>query len=145
LYILAEIHIEGMGDLVEQSDTKARILMKESANLGFLEAQVRLGVMYRGLVDMNRAAFYSTLAYSQDRHPLAGYVLGTSFLMGLGGLSKSLHRAKHYLEEAAVEGGYMPAYADLALTLLEMRKAQCGDGNVFFIHKVAGKEEDAQH
>ena len=126
LYILAEIHIEGMGDLIERSDTKARILMKESADLGFLEAQVRLGAMYRsgkgGSLNMKKDVYYSTLAYEQEHDPLAAYVLGKSFLKGCGGMSKSLYRAKHYLEEAAVMRGYMPAYADLELTLLELRK-----------------------
>ena len=46
LHHLAEIYYEGLGDIVEQSYSKVRVMMKEAADLGYILAQVKLFRMY---------------------------------------------------------------------------------------------------
>mmetsp|Transcript_18285 Transcript_18285/g.33123 ORF Transcript_18285/g.33123 Transcript_18285/m.33123 type:complete len:258 (+) Transcript_18285:268-1041(+) len=43
---LGDIHYYGLGDIIEPSYTKARVVMKEAADLGHVHAQVQLGRMY---------------------------------------------------------------------------------------------------
>ena len=69
-----------------------------------------------GAEDQRKAALYITLAHTQDQYHLSTFQLGKCFYSGFGGLSKSLYRAKHYLEEAA-EKGVDAAYYCLEVTL----------------------------
>ena len=126
LYFLADIHMdmEGLDDMGSQSDSRAMSLMKEAADLGHSVAQCRLAAMYSG---RDRGAGYQqkylTLAYSQGQDPRSTFPLGRFFYSGFGGLSKSLYRAKHYLEEAAGKG-YSAAYYYLAVTLLQLNELE---------------------
>lgn len=129
----------GMGNLVEQNYTKARDLFKKAADLGNVQAQISLCIMYRlgqgGPEDKAKAAYYYTLAYesSQDPHPYVCFFLGLYYFRGHGGFDKNLYRAKYYLEEAAERGGTDEMRADvhtyIAACLMELCEAQHNGAN----------------
>ena len=100
MYCLAEVYAERGG---ESSLAKARSLMEEAADLGSYQAQMRFGEMCSsgddGPMDFTKAAKYLTLAYHQEPNPRIAFVLGSMFSSGRG-LTKSLYRAKYYLQEA---------------------------------------------
>lgn len=156
--IMGQIH-SGLYDEVKEVDQcqiKARELMKESADLGNLRAQRNYAMMCRigqgGPIDKVEAVHYYTLAYSQkgllfekDRiAPLnlsddlpeevlhAGLFLGIYHYYGIGGLTKNLYIAKHYLEEHVKESekqcldAVPKAYMYLAACLMELQESKYG-------------------
>mmetsp|Transcript_41388 Transcript_41388/g.74617 ORF Transcript_41388/g.74617 Transcript_41388/m.74617 type:complete len:218 (-) Transcript_41388:215-868(-) len=134
---LADYYIKGLGgDASIACDSKSRALMKDSADLGYFYAQVKLGSTYflgvGGTVDKAKSAYYYTLAHSQDPDSFPAHRLGFIFLEGSGGMKKSLYRAKYYIQRSA-EKGLADAYTPLALILLELPRVQY-DGKVISGH-----------
>ena len=114
------------GDIVQQSFVKTRELVKEAADLGYIEAQELVGAMYLtgqgGEADEEKAVHYYTLAYSHG-NVAAAFQLGHWFRHGGCGLTTSLYRAKHYFEEAA-QNGNVRSYVPLAATMLDLCNLQ---------------------
>ena len=65
LYLLGEMYMEGLDDIIGQSDSRAMSLMKEAADLGYSSAQHRLAAMYlhcnSWTEDQQKAALHFTL------------------------------------------------------------------------------------
>lgn len=135
LHEIYQIRYEGMGNNISgESLEKAMALLKESADLGYYPAQGRLAaISYSGKggpLDMSKAAYYFTLAYSQKPDdPMACYHLGALFLEGWdggladGGFEKKKYRAKYYFEQA-IEKGFEGAHTPLGVTLQELGQMQ---------------------
>ena len=91
---LSIMHRNGLDGIVTQSDSRAMILVKESADLRYTQAQSMLARMYlirnSGAEDQPKAVLYTTLAYTQEQDSVASFQLGYFFYFGLAGLSKSL-------------------------------------------------------
>eukprot|EP00984_Skeletonema_dohrnii_P015885 scaffold6970_cov82-Skeletonema_dohrnii-CCMP3373.AAC.2 len=156
--MIAQLHhgVYGKVKEVEQCHIKARVLLKEAADLGNLKAQRNYAMMCRlgqgGPDDKSEAAHYYTLAYSQkglsfekdEIAPLqisddlrdevlhAGLFLGIYHFYGDGGLTRNVFTAKYYLEEHVKECEKQCAYLGsdsymyLAACLMELQERTFG-------------------
>ncbi|KAL7551957.1 hypothetical protein ACHAWF_018405 [Thalassiosira exigua] len=127
-YELSYLYRDGIEDILRPCPAMEMKYLENAANLGHISGQYNLGLKYMamgGSDNMTKAALYFTLGSSQG-HIESSRMLGDFYTLGLGGLNKSVYRAKHYLSEAA-EKGYDYAYHNLSCVLLELCASQYGE------------------
>ena len=127
LFQLGSFYMNGIEGILQPCSSTAMRYMIDASNRGHMHAQYALGQMYvdlDGKENMETATLYFTLAFRGGYHN-ASHMLGEFFRLGLGGLNKSLYRAKHYYLEAA-NNKISCSYHNLSQVLLGLCASQYG-------------------